>query len=98
MTLRSRFFLATGHGRPFDVKAVQWIRHACNIPAPAPYAGGEISVAEAARRLGYGTGVIYYWIDPPSSTPGAAPAAGCASRGPATSRPPAAYASPDPAT
>jgi DNA invertase Pin-like site-specific DNA recombinase len=55
--------LATGHGRPFDVKAVQWIRHACNIPAPAPYTGGEISVAEAARRLGCGTGVIYYWIE-----------------------------------
>ena len=55
--------LATGHGRPFDVKAVQWIRHAYNIPAPAPYAGGEISVAEAARRLGCGTGVIYYWIE-----------------------------------
>src|SRR5271157_453542 len=54
--------LATGHGRPFDVKAVQWIRHAYNIPAPAPYAGREISVAEAARRLGCGTGVIYYWI------------------------------------
>ena len=55
--------LATGHGRPFDVKAVQWIRHAYNIPAPAPYAGGEISVAEAARRLGCSTGVIYYWIE-----------------------------------
>jgi hypothetical protein len=55
--------LATGHGRPFDVKAVQWIRHAYNIPAPAPYAGGEIPVAEAARRLGCGTGVIYYWIE-----------------------------------
>ena len=28
--------LTTGHGRPFDVKAVQWIRHAYHIPAPAP--------------------------------------------------------------
>jgi hypothetical protein len=55
--------LTTGHGRPFDVKAVQWIRHAYKIPAPAPYASGEISVAEAARRLGCSTGVIYYWID-----------------------------------
>ena len=27
--------LTTGHGRPFDVKAVQWIRHAYHIPAPA---------------------------------------------------------------
>jgi DNA invertase Pin-like site-specific DNA recombinase len=55
--------LTTGHGRPFDVKAVQWIRHAYKIPAPAPYGSGEISVTEAARRLGCSTGVIYYWID-----------------------------------
>ena len=55
--------LTTGNGRPFDVKAVQWIRHAYSIPAPAPYAATEISVAEAARRLGCSTGVIYYWIE-----------------------------------
>jgi hypothetical protein len=54
--------LTTGNGRPFDVKAVQWIRHAYHIPAPAPYAEGEISVAGAARQLGCSTGVIYYWI------------------------------------
>jgi excisionase family DNA binding protein len=53
--------LATGHGRPFDAAAVQWIRHAHNIPAPAPYEAGEISVAEAAHRLGCSTGVIYHW-------------------------------------
>jgi len=55
--------LTTGNGRPFDVKAVQWIRHAYNIPAPAPYAGDEISVAEAAQRLGCSTGVIYHWLN-----------------------------------
>ncbi len=54
--------LVTGHGRPFDAKAVQWIRHAYDIPAPAPYAASEISVAEAARQLGCSTGVIYDWI------------------------------------
>ena len=54
--------LTTGHGRPFDAKAVQWIRHACNIPAPAPYADGEISVTEAAHQLGCSTSVIYDWI------------------------------------
>jgi len=54
--------LTTGHGHPFDVKAVQWIRHAYHIPAPAPYAPGEISTAEAARRLGCSTSVIYHWI------------------------------------
>jgi len=54
--------MTTGNGRPFDAKAVQWIRHAYHIPAPAPYADGEVSVAEAARQLGCSTGVIYYWI------------------------------------
>jgi len=54
--------LTTGNGRPFDVKAVQWIRHAYHVPAPAPYADGEISVAETASRLGCSTSVIYYWI------------------------------------
>jgi DNA invertase Pin-like site-specific DNA recombinase len=54
--------LRTGHDRPFDVKAVQWIRHAYGIPAPEPCTDGEISVAEAAGKLGCSTGVIYYWI------------------------------------
>jgi excisionase family DNA binding protein len=54
--------MVTGNGRPFDAKAVQWIRHAYHLPAPAPCHDGEISVAEAARRLGCSTGVIYDWI------------------------------------
>ena len=54
--------MVTGNGRPFDVKAVQWIRHAYRIPAPPAYADGEISVTEAARRLGCSTTVIYHWI------------------------------------
>ncbi|MGH3212822.1 MAG: recombinase family protein [Trebonia sp.] len=54
--------LLTGNGRPFDVKAVQWIRHAYKIPAPAPHQDGEISVDEAADRLGCSPGVVYYWI------------------------------------
>ena len=54
--------LTTGHGRPFDVAAVQWIRHAHKIPVPDPYRPGEISVTEAARRLGCSTTVLYHWI------------------------------------
>jgi DNA invertase Pin-like site-specific DNA recombinase len=54
--------LVTGTGRPFDFKAVQWIRRVHQIPAPPPYADGEISVAQAASRLGCSTDVIYYWI------------------------------------
>ncbi len=55
--------LSTGHSRPFDIKAVQWIRHAYRIPAPAPYTDNEISVAHAADQLGCSTSVIYYWIE-----------------------------------
>lgn len=55
--------LRTGLGRPFDVKAVQWIRHAYHVPAPAAYAEGEISVTDAAQRLGCSIGVVYYWIE-----------------------------------
>jgi DNA invertase Pin-like site-specific DNA recombinase len=54
--------LTTGHGAPFDVKAVQWIRHAYHIPAPNPLADGEISVGQAAHRLDCSTGVVYDWI------------------------------------
>lgn len=55
--------LTTGTGRSFDIKAVQWIRHAYHVPAPQPFASGEISVNDAAERLGCSTGVIYYWIN-----------------------------------
>jgi DNA invertase Pin-like site-specific DNA recombinase len=54
--------MTTGHGRPFDAKAVQWIRHAYHIPAPDPYTDGEISVADTAERLGVSTGTVYDWI------------------------------------
>ena len=54
--------LTTGHGRPFDVAAVQWIRHAHKIGVPDPYRPGEISVAQAAQRLGCSTAVLYHWI------------------------------------
>jgi excisionase family DNA binding protein len=52
----------TGHGNPFDVKAVQWVRHVHHVQTPSPYATGEISVAEAAERLNVSASVIYYWI------------------------------------
>jgi DNA invertase Pin-like site-specific DNA recombinase len=52
----------TGTGRPFDLDAVQWLRWRYRIPAPPPFAAGELSVREIARRLGVSTGVVYYWI------------------------------------
>jgi excisionase family DNA binding protein len=54
--------LTTGHGRAFDSAAVQWIRHAYKISAPNPYAANEISVNQAAERLGCSAGVVYYWL------------------------------------
>jgi excisionase family DNA binding protein len=54
--------LRTGHGHPFDIDAVQWIRHLHKIPVPSPYLVGELSVTDAARRLQVSTGTVYYWI------------------------------------
>ena len=54
--------MVTGNGRPFDAKAVQWIRHAYHIPAPAPYARRRDQRRRGRQRLGCSTGVIYYWI------------------------------------
>jgi hypothetical protein len=50
--------LTTGRGRQSDDAAGHWIRHAYNVPAPAPDGDGELSDAEAARRLGCSTGVV----------------------------------------
>jgi hypothetical protein len=55
--------LRTGHGRPFDIAAVRWVRHAYKIPPPSPFPPGHISVADAANRLGCSTHVVYYWIE-----------------------------------
>lgn len=52
----------TGFGRPFDVDAVQWVRHVHHIPVPKPQQAGELSVAETASRLGISADAIYCWI------------------------------------
>jgi DNA invertase Pin-like site-specific DNA recombinase len=54
--------LRTGAGRPFDPAAVQWLRWRYQIPSPPPFAPGELSVHDVARRLGVSDGVVYYWI------------------------------------
>ncbi len=51
----------TGAGRPFDVKAVRWLRHVHHVPPPAPFQAGELSVAEVAERLGITANAVYYW-------------------------------------
>jgi DNA invertase Pin-like site-specific DNA recombinase len=52
----------TGAGRPFDVKAVRWLRHIHHVPAPAPFQPDELSVAEVAQRLGISANAVYYWV------------------------------------
>ena len=54
----------TGKNRPYDIKAVRWIRHAYQIRAPRtqPLNDGEITVKQAAARLGITADAVYYWI------------------------------------
>jgi excisionase family DNA binding protein len=52
----------TGTGRAFDINAVRWIRHAHKIPVPKPQNDGELSVTQAAARLGISADTVYTWI------------------------------------
>ena len=84
----------TGAGRPFDTKAVQWIRHAYHIPGPSPCRDAEISVNEAAQRLGCSPGVVYYWIETGQLTARRSTGGGSPSRGPTPPKPAAKNVSP----
>ena len=53
----------TGMGRPFDVNAVQWVRHIRRVPTPSPFQVGELSVDEVGVRLGINAGAVYHWIE-----------------------------------
>jgi DNA invertase Pin-like site-specific DNA recombinase len=63
VAILARHGYLTGAGRPFDVKAVQWVRHVYKVPVPPPVAAGEVSVKDAAAQLGCSIGVVYYWIE-----------------------------------
>jgi len=54
--------LTTGLGRPFSVTALQRLRYAYNIPAPAALARHELTVSQVADQLNCSINVIYYWI------------------------------------
>ena len=73
----------TGHGRPFDVDAVQWIRHAYKIPAPSSLRPRRDSAwPRPPGRLGCSTGVVYHWIHTGQlDRPPRLQATGCASPG-----------------
>jgi len=56
--------LLTGKGKPFDAKAVCWVRKVYRIPAPQLHLGpGEMTVADVATQLGTSAGAIYNWIE-----------------------------------
>jgi hypothetical protein len=52
----------TGTGRPFDIDAVQWVRHVHHVRVPKPQRTGELTIAEAAHRLGISADAIYCWV------------------------------------
>src|SRR5258705_519874 len=49
VTLLAQRGYRTGAARPFDIKAVQWVRHPYQIPNPSPCRDTQIRVADAAR-------------------------------------------------
>jgi len=54
--------IRTGNDRPFDIDAVQWVRHIRRVATPRPQAEGELSVKEVAARLGISADAVYTWI------------------------------------
>jgi DNA invertase Pin-like site-specific DNA recombinase len=62
-TLNAQGF-RTGKGHQFDIKAVRWLRHAFKIRAPRTQClrDGEITIKQAAARLGIKGDPIYHWI------------------------------------
>ena len=63
VTLLNHAGLVTGTRRPFDVKAVRWLRHVYGIPPAPRRAACEMTVAEVAQAVGVAADVIYYWIE-----------------------------------
>jgi hypothetical protein len=57
--------LRTGKGKPFTPSRVHLIRESYQIRAPrtVPLREGEITVPDAAHRLGVSASAIYYWLD-----------------------------------
>lgn len=55
--------IKTNKGNHFTIGSIRWIRHKHNIPPVDDRKQGELSVKEAADRLGVKPGVIYYWIE-----------------------------------
>lgn len=53
----------TGTGRPFDIKAVRWVRFTHRLRSRPLLAPGELTVDQVATDLGISASAVYYWID-----------------------------------
>jgi DNA invertase Pin-like site-specific DNA recombinase len=53
----------TAHGRPFDPNSAGNLRQYHKIASPRPVGDGELTIAQAAARLGVSIQTIKYWID-----------------------------------
>ncbi len=63
VAILARHGYVTGTGRPFDVKAVQWVRHVCKIPVPSALAVGEVKSGMSPWWTGcaLGSRISGYW-------------------------------------
>ena len=53
----------TAHGRPFDATSAGNLRYYHKIPFPGQAGDGELTIAQAAGKLGVSIQTIKYWID-----------------------------------
>jgi transposase-like protein len=51
----------TSTGRPFDERAIRWLRWRYRI-GPSQPRDGEVTVAQLAERFGISDGTVYAWI------------------------------------
>jgi DNA invertase Pin-like site-specific DNA recombinase/predicted DNA-binding transcriptional regulator AlpA len=52
----------TAHGRPFDTTSAGNLRNYYKIPSPPAASDGELTITQAATRLGVSRQTIRYWI------------------------------------
>jgi DNA invertase Pin-like site-specific DNA recombinase len=53
----------TAHGRPFDTGSAGNLRQYRKIPSPQPVSRDELTISQAAQKIGVSIQTIKYWID-----------------------------------
>lgn len=54
--------LRTAHGNEFRTRDVRNVRHSIGLARPSPLEPGELTVSQAAARLGVKPATVYYWL------------------------------------